>query len=67
MSQQTEFTGKIIVHMGEVWKILTTGARTENNIYCHLANTTRGKKQKNGWVPHQICDWVDAAVVKAVK
>lgn len=67
MSHQTEFSGKIIVHIGDTWKILTTGARTENNIYCHLASTHKGKQQKNGWVPQQICDWVDAAVVKAAK
>lgn len=67
MSHQTEFSGKIIVHIGDTWKILTTGARTENNIYCHLASTHKGKQQKNGWMPQQICDWVDAAVVKAAK
>ena len=59
------YIDQIIVHMGEVWRVIAVGAQRDGNTYCHLANTTRGRKQKNGWNPVQIGDWVDTAVLDA--
>ena len=61
------FVGKAVVHMGEVWKVIGVGVSTPNNTFCHLMSLDRGKQQKNGWVGHQINDWVDTAVLKAAR
>lgn len=66
MNKQT-FIDKTIVHMGEVWKVIGVGTQTEQNTFCHLLNLHRGRKQKNGWCPAQINDWVDTEVLKAAK
>lgn len=44
---------------GDVWKILGEGATKDGKTYCHLASTTRFRKQKNGECPVQMCDWID--------
>ena len=62
-----EFINKKIVHMGEVWFVLNVGTQTEKNTFCHLANVSRGKQQKNGWNPIQINDWIDTSVLLAAK
>lgn len=63
----TNATDKKVVHMGEVWRVIGTGAVRNGNTFCHLANISRGHQQKNGWVPVQINDWVDTAVLNAAK
>jgi hypothetical protein len=65
MTPREKYTDLIIVHMGEVWRVIGVGAQRDGNTFCHLANTSRGKQQKNGWVPNQINDWVDTAVLDA--
>jgi|688.fasta_scaffold220402_3 hypothetical protein len=65
MTPREKYTDLIIVYMGEVWRVIGVGAQRDGNTFCHLANTSRGKQQKNGWVPHQINDWVDTAVLDA--
>lgn len=67
MSTIQTFVDKKIVHMGDVWRVVSTGAQTEGNTFCHLASLTRGKHQKNGFNPVQINDWVDTEVLKAAK
>jgi len=62
-----EFLDKVIVHIGDTWKVIGVGAQRDGNTFCHLASTHRGRKQKNGWYPVQINDWVDTAVLKASK
>lgn len=59
--------GRTLVHMGEVWRVLGVGAARNGNTFCHLASLDRGRKQKNGWMPFQINDWVDSAVLAAAK
>jgi hypothetical protein len=61
------FVDKKIVHMGQVWRVVSVGVQREGNTFCHLASLTNGKRQKNGWVPVQINDWVDTEVLKAAK
>jgi hypothetical protein len=53
----------VIQHDGDTWRILGQGMMREGKVYCHLASTTKGVQQKNGWNPMQICDWVDADLV----
>lgn len=67
MTPREKYTGKKIVHMGDVWEVIGVGDQTEGNTYCHLKSTSRGRKQKNGWMPFQICDYVDTAVLDAAK
>lgn len=56
---------QIIVHMGDAWRVVGVGAQRDGNTFCHLVSTSRGRKQKNGWMPVQINDWVDTAVLDA--
>lgn len=58
---------KIVVHMGEVWRVAGVGAVRDGNTFCHLINLSRGRMQKNGWMPAQINDWVDSAVLANAK
>ena len=48
-----------IAHDGDTWVILGTGAKRNAKVYCQIASTTRGRQQKNGWYPNQICDWIN--------
>jgi hypothetical protein len=61
------FLDKIIVHMGDAWRVLGVGAQRDGNTYCHLASTTNFRQQKNGRIPMQIGDWIDTAVLKAAR
>jgi hypothetical protein len=61
------FLNKIIVHIGDTWKVVGVGDQRDGNTFCHLTSTHRGRNQKNGWVPVQINDWVDTEVLKASK
>jgi hypothetical protein len=55
-------TGLRVTHDGDTWRILGTGTtREDGKIFCHLASETRGRQQKNGWVPMQINDWINLA------
>jgi hypothetical protein len=62
-----QFINKVIVHLGDVWKVVGVGAQRDGNTFCHLASTHRFRSQKNGSVPVQINDWVDTEVLKASK
>lgn len=57
----------LIVHMDDTWRILTTGAEQAGKTYCHLASTTKGVTQKNGFVPRQICDWIETATLETAR
>jgi hypothetical protein len=61
------FLDKIIVHMGDAWRVLGVGAQRDGNTYCHLASTTNFRQQKNGPNPMQIGDWIDTEVLKAAR
>lgn len=52
-------TDAIINHDNDTWRVISTGASRDGMVYTHLASTTRGKHQKNGFYPVQICDWID--------
>lgn len=61
------FLDKIVVHMGDAWRVLGVGAQRDGNTFCHLASTTNFRQQKNGRIPMQINDWIDTAVLRAAK
>lgn len=52
-----------IKHDGDTWKIIGEGALRDGKVFCHLSSTTRGRQQRNGWVPLQICDWIAQEVI----
>lgn len=55
-------TGLKVTLDGDTWRILGAGAVREDGMtYYHLASETRGRHQRNGWVPVQICDWINLA------
>lgn len=53
----------IIKYDGDTWRLLGEGACRDGKVYCQLASTTRGRMQRNGWNPLQICDWIDQQVI----
>lgn len=55
----------IIKHEGDTWRIISEGATKDGQVFCHLASTTRGKEQKNGFYPIQMCDWIDQKIILA--
>lgn len=52
-----------IKHDGDTWRLLGQGALRDGKVFCHLASTTRGRQQRNGWMPLQITDWLDQQVI----
>ena len=62
-----QFMDKVVVHMGDAWRVVGVGAQRDGTTFCHLASTTRFRQQKNGKNPMQIGDWVDTEVLKAAR
>jgi hypothetical protein len=52
---------------GDTWRVLGIGVSQEGKTYVHLASTTKLLQQKNGFVPAQMCDWVDDAALASVR
>lgn len=51
---------QIIKHNGDTWRVLSTGVQREDGkVYAHLASTTRGHQQRNGWYPLQVGEWIE--------
>ena len=46
-----KFIDQIIFHDDDRWVVLGAGAQRDGNTFCHLASTSRGRQQKNGWMP----------------
>ena len=59
------FIDLIIFHDDDKWVVIGVGAQRDGSTFCHLASATRGRQQKNGWVPVQINDWVSTEVLEA--
>lgn len=53
-----EYLGTTVKHDGDEWKIVGIGALVDDAVFCHLASTTRGTTQKNGWCPSQTADFI---------
>lgn len=52
---------------GDLYKILSTGITHDGKTICHLSSTTKFTKQKNGFVPQQLLEWVNAHEIAAIK
>ena len=50
--------GDIIDHEGGEWEIIGIGNVFDDRIVLHLAHTSEGRHQRNGWVPRQMIDKV---------
>lgn len=53
----------VIVIEGESWRLLGTGTVRDGLVLCHLAHATKGRQQRNGWMPIQCCEWVDQNIL----
>jgi hypothetical protein len=53
-----------IEHDGDTWKIVGVGTVRDGKTLVHLASTTRGRHQKNGFYPVQMMDWIDSSLLK---
>ena len=61
MSKTEHTPGPLTIpHDGDVWRIIGQGAMRDGKVYCHLASTTKGVQQRNGWNPIQVSDWINA-------
>lgn len=52
---------------GDTWRVLSMGVERDGKTFCHLASTTRGQWQRNGFHPTQICDWIPNEQLTALK
>lgn len=52
-----------IKHDGDTWNVIAKGADRDGKTFCHLASTTRGCHQRNGFSPVQINDWISNEVL----
>jgi hypothetical protein len=50
-----------IQHDGLIWRVLSTGARDDRGMYCHLIAVHSRKKDGT---PYQVCDFVPLAVLR---
>mgnify|MGYP000849549544 CR=1 FL=1 len=50
---------------GDTWRVLGTGTYADGAVICHLASTTQFRQQRNGAVPVQRMEAVDAEAVEA--
>lgn len=55
---------KVVQHAGETWRILALGVERDGKTYAHLASLSRGRMQRNGFVPCQIGDFNDNALLQ---
>lgn len=49
---------KQVSHDGDVWNVVSEGSVKGDKTLCHLASTTRGNYQKNGFYPIQMMDLI---------
>ncbi len=52
-----------INYEGDTWRVIGEGTVRDGKVYCHLASTTRGTQQRNGWFPLQMGDWIDQQLI----
>lgn len=50
----------LISFLGDVWRVVNLGAtNADGHVYMHLASTTRGTQQKNGFYAIQMADYIN--------
>lgn len=50
--------GQQVTIKGEEWRVVGVGLALDDRVYLHLAHTSRGVQQKNGFRPIQQALWV---------
>lgn len=52
---------KTVLCNGETWNLVSLGVvrRDDGKIHAHLSHPSRGRAQKNGFRPEQVCDFID--------
>jgi hypothetical protein len=55
---------RIISFDGDTYKVINVGFIENGSVYCHLASTTRGRAQRNGWIAAQHCGWIPLEMFK---
>ncbi len=55
--------GKIIELDNDTWEVIGVGVAVDGKTYVHLASKTRGRQQKNGFYPIQICRFIDSSLL----
>lgn len=58
-------TDRTITIDGDTWRVLSVGAFLNGKVLCHLASVTRNTKQRNGFMPIQMTDWIDVGLATA--
>lgn len=54
-----DLSGATVQYDSDTWRVLGVGTTREDGATMfHLASTSRGRQQKNGWYPAQICAWI---------
>lgn len=61
--QQTSAGAGTFDFEGDTWRVVSKGVERDGEVFCHLASTTRGKQQPNGWYPAQINTWVPVGML----
>lgn len=56
--------GQIIEWEGDTWLVLGLGVRIDGKVNAHLASTTRGRQQRNGFYPVQMADMIPELIGK---
>lgn len=57
-----------IDYIGDTWDVMGVGSSRARDggvveVYCHLASTTRGRYQRNGMYPIQMCDYIPSTIL----
>lgn len=52
--------GQTITVDGDTWRVVAVGRSEGSSTYVHLASTTRGQQQRNGFRPAQVAGWLSA-------
>ena len=47
-----------VQYLNDTWRILGLGVSDKGKTFCHLASTTRFRKQHNGDCPKQVTVWI---------
>jgi hypothetical protein len=58
-------TERTITLDGDTWRVLSVGAFLNDKVLCHLASVTRNTKQRNGFMPIQMTEWIDVGLATA--
>jgi hypothetical protein len=62
--KRNELIDKKVSYENDIYKIIGVGGELDGQTYVHLASTTKGRQQKNGFYPNQLCGYVEDSILK---